>query len=77
MAVWLKFTPLKSELYPHVPTLSQGHYKIAIHSWWSEKADTTNFCSLKKRTLQTLVIEKCGHYKLLWSKKAHTTNFSD
>ena len=30
-----------------------------------KKAHTTNFCSLKKRTLQTSILEKCGHYKLL------------
>jgi hypothetical protein len=35
----------------------------------------TNFCSLKKWTLQTVGVSKSGHYKLLESQKADNTKF--
>ena len=57
-----------------------------IKNYMSEKR-TTNFCSLKKRTLQTLQTQKANttnfvdskskHYKFLQSKKANITNFVD
>jgi hypothetical protein len=78
---------LFGQSHPHVPTQSQGHYKIS-EKW------TTNFCSLKKwalqnlyskrHTLQTFVVSKSGHYKLcnqksalqnFLIKKVHPTNF--
>ena len=35
------------------------------------KKQITNFCGLKKRTLQTFVILKCGHYNIVVSKSRH------
>ena len=53
------------------PVSRSGHHKLLQ----SEKADTTNFCNLKKRTLQTIVVSKNGHYILLQSEKVDTTNY--
>ena len=44
---------------PHEHIHSQEHYKLM-----SEK-QITQYCSLKKRTLQTFVVSKSAHYKLL------------
>ena len=44
---------------------------------YMSKKQTTDFCSLKRWTLQTLVVSKSGHYKLLQSQKVDITNFSN
>ena len=75
--------------YPHEPIHGQGHYqqhvkKADYKHLQSQKADTTNFCSLKKRTLQLFVMNKeditniCSLKKRTLQtfirKKADTTN---
>jgi hypothetical protein len=74
--------------HPHVPTQSQGHYKISkkrstnlcslkkqtLQTFLIKKAHNTDFCSLKKQTLQIFLFKK-AHSTNFVSKKAHTTHF--
>ena len=48
----------------------QGYYKVC-----QEIELLTNFCSPKKRTLQTFVVKKRTPYKPLQSQQADTLNF--
>jgi hypothetical protein len=59
---------LFGQSHPHVPTQSQGHYKIS-------KKRTTKFCSLKKQTLQTFLIKNAYNKDLCSLKKWKVQNF--
>jgi len=55
-----KMQILQTFLYAHELIHSQEHYKAYVR-----KVDY-NFCSLKKRPLQTFVVSKSGQYKPLY-----------
>ena len=55
-------TLLKRSAFNHVPIKI---YIVKDTTNSMSKKQITNFCSLKKQTLQTFVILKSGHYKLL------------
>ena len=52
-------------------------WESTVQILYSQKADTTKFCSPKKRPLQDFVVPICGDYKLLWSQNADTTKICD
>ena len=67
---YLALSPIQSWIYFFEGGLNnQGHHRM-----WEKQ--TTNICSPKKRTLQTFVVWKSGHYKafVVW-KSGHYKTF--